>query len=264
MRAVAALNVLIVLAMVSSVGAVAATATTVAGAAPSVTVGQAATSAAGSSVTVSIPVKITNPGPLALTGIGASILVSDSTGATLVQGSANPSAIPPGSSQALPISVSLDARSIPASALQRLATTDENLSLSINVTGSVSPFVSATVSLTDRLPWGAPVKNLQIGAVSLQPVNATYSRIGAPVTFFNGNNYFGISGTVSGQILVTSSGVVAGTLPSASFTANPDSQFSAQFSGFVQNQYAGAKGFTLVLTFSTQWGTVVKQVDVSA
>ncbi|MDE1858224.1 MAG: hypothetical protein KGI26_04045 [Thaumarchaeota archaeon] len=152
---------------------------------------------------------------------------------------------------------------VPTSGLQTLLFNDVTLNYRAQVTGASSG-VSFTLTKSVAVSWGAPVKSLAVGTVTVAPDNATYSAISAPITFTDGSSFLTVSGTASGYI-TDSLGNNVGTISQLTIgPVTPGTAFPGTLSGFVANSAAGNTSFVLHLTIQTAWGTVTTEVTVSA
>jgi hypothetical protein len=217
----------------------------------------------GASESISIPVSLTNPGPLSLNGIDVTIAILDVNGTLLSTGGGGPLSLSPGSSGQLPISISFDLNQLPQSTLQTLATTSENLTLRASLAASVSSFTSFTATVDTPSNWGAPISNLQLGVLTTSTYNATFAMFSIPMSFMDNSQYFSVNGTVGGTIL-GQSGSTVGTITPQNIDVGTQSSFSDQLTGYISQSAITQSSVTVQLVFQTSFGTITEDVVESA
>jgi hypothetical protein len=192
-----ALNILIAVSLFAgavSVGLVGATAASVAS---GLKIGSISATASGQLTRVSVPVTVTNGGPLSLSGLKLDAVVSDQKGDVLLAGGAGPVDVPAGQSRQLEVSLPLNASAISQSQLVSLATNSQPLNVSVRASTSIQPFVYLSAHVLETLSWGAPVSGFQVGAPSVISVNSTAVVLSVPVSFTDTNGFVPVSGTAS-------------------------------------------------------------------
>jgi hypothetical protein len=195
-RLVTIVNVLIVVSLVAAVGAAASVLLTIAQAVPTVSVGSISSATnSGGAIQIQVPITLSDKGPLSFSDINVKTTVTDSSNDQLLTGTVGPLTVAAGATSSLDVQMILDAKTLPAAVLQRLATTSENLTISAVVSTSLPPFLKVSASVSAPLAWGAPVSNLQTGTPVVGLLNATAITATVPVSFENQNSLLTISGT---------------------------------------------------------------------
>ncbi len=199
--AVLSLNLLIVATVVVAFAAAGTLFYTVAALAPSIEVGSPEISkggigGGGSSLAMTLPVTISNPGQLTLSDVSAQVSVKDSHGATLLTGSAGPVSIPAGARNVLTnFTVSFDLSGLPEETLRRLITEQELLSVTGTIGASMPPLASVMGSAAATIPWSPPLSNFSVGDPQFSPLNSSHARITVPVSFDNLSDLLPVVGT---------------------------------------------------------------------
>ena len=255
-------SVFIIIASLAGFAVLGAIGVTGARTAMSINVGSVNSQVAGTSESISIPVSLSNPGPLSLNGINVAITILDAKGTSLFTGGGGPLSLAAGSSGQLPISILFDLNQLPQSTLQSLATTSENLTLRATLDASVSSLTSISATIDTPYSWGAPISNLQLGAPTTSAYNATFAELSLPINFTDASQNFGVSGTVGGTIL-DQSGNTIGTISQQNIIVDTQSSFSDQLSGFI-SQTASTQTVTIQLVFQTSFGTFTEDVVANA
>jgi hypothetical protein len=235
------------------------------------TAGQAATTVSVGSMQVQgsyanqaqIPVTLTNKGPLTLSGIGIQVDARDSSNDSLITGSAGPLTLASGQKGVLTPTMTLATSGLSPSALYQLATTNENLTFHVVLTGGVPPFVKVTGSVSTQLEWGAPVDGLAFGTISEQPHNATAVEFSVPVSFSDSSSFLTVDGNVTGSV-ATPSGTTVGSVSPLSLSVGMGQRYSGTITGYVSTSAASQSSLVLNLSIQTAWGTLAKQVTVNA
>ncbi|MDG6904393.1 MAG: hypothetical protein JRN20_01255 [Nitrososphaerota archaeon] len=228
----------------------------------SIKVGSPTSQVVGTAESISIPVSLSNPGPLSLNGIDVSLTFLDPNGTLLSTGGGGPLTLKPGSSGELPISVVFDMNQVPQAALGTLSTTNENLTLRATLSASVSSLTSFKGTFNIPYSWGAPISDLKIGTAQMSAYNATFARFSVPISFTDASQTFSVSGTIGGAI-IDQSGNSVGTIEPQQVSVGTDSAYSGQLTGFIRSSAAG-QSFTAQLEFQTSFGTFTKDVVLSA
>lgn len=229
----------------------------------SINVGSVNSQVNGASESISVPVSLRNPGPFSLNGIDVVITILDVNGTLLSTGGGGPLSLPSGASGQLPISILFDISQVQQSTLRTLATTNENLTLRASLEASVSSLTSMSATIDTAYKWGAPISNLQLGAISTSAYNATAARISLPLSFIDASQNFGVSGTVSGAIL-GQSGNIAGTIDPLNVSVGTQSSFAGQLSGFINQSALTQKEVTVQLVFQTSFGAFTEELVENA
>jgi len=256
-------SVFIIVATLAGFGLLGAMGVTGARTAMTINVGSTSSQVVGSLESISIPVSLSNPGPLSLNGIDVAITILDVNGTLLSTGGGGPISLPAGSSGQLPISILFDLNELTQRTLQSLATTSENLTLRASLVASVSSLTSFKATIDTPYSWGAPISNLQLGAPTTSAYNSTFAAFSLPMNFTDASQYFGVNGTVSGTI-IGQSGNAIGTITSQNINVGTQSIFSDQLSGFVSLTQATQKSVTVQLVFQTSFGTFMEDVVATA
>lgn len=226
-------------------------------------VGSVTSQVIGGSESISIPISLSNPGPLSLNGIDVAIEILDPNGTLLSSGGGGPVSLTPGSSGQLPISILFDLNQLSQGTLQTLATTSENLTLKATLDASVSSIASVSATIDTPYSWGAPISNLQLGEPTISAYNATFAKFSAPLSFSDDSQYFGVDGNVSGVIL-GQLGNGVGTIASQEINVGTESSFSTQLTGFISQTASTQNSLTVQLEFQTSFGTFNEDVLASA
>jgi hypothetical protein len=209
-------------------------------------------------VTASVPVSFQNQNDyLTLSGTG-NITILDSGGKQVGHGALQVN-VPPNSGFHQTASLVVG---IPASQVQSLLLNDTTLKYTAQLSGSFNSF-SYSTSQSVSVAWGAPVKGLTIGSLTATPYNSTYARFSAPVSFTDNSAFFGITGTISGGVTDSSQSQV-GSITPLSVSVSPGQQFSSTLSGFIKIASASQRPLTLNLSVQTPYGSVSKQVVITA
>lgn len=256
-------SILIIITTLVGFGVAGAIGLTGARTAMSIKVGSVNSQVNGASESISVPVSLRNPGPLSLNGIDVVITVIDVNGTTLSTGGGGPLSLAAGASGQLPISVMFDLSQVQQSTLRTLATNNENLTLRASLEASVYSLTSISATIDTPYKWGAPISNLQLGAISTSSYNATAVKISVPLSFTDASQNFGVSGTVSGTIL-GQSGNIVGTINSLNVNVGTLSSFAGQLSGFISQAALAQKSVTVQLVFQTTFGTFTEDLVENA
>ena len=209
-------------------------------------------------VAATVPVSFQNQNSFLTLSGTANIVLLDSRGNQVAQGLLDVNASPHGSfHQTADLVVD-----IPASQAQSLLLNDTTLNYTAQLSGS---FDSFTLSISQGLSvaWGAPVKGLSIGSPTATAYNSTYSRFSAPISFIDNSAFLGITGTITGSVTDSSQGQ-AGSVTPLSLSVDPGQTFSSTLSGFIRVASASQPPLTLNLTIQTPYGSVSKQVVITA
>ena len=223
------------------------------------TVGQPSFSQYNSTtVEASVPVKFSDDNSyLAVAGTGV-VSVLNSTGQKVGSGTASFD-VPPGGQFDQAVALYVD---IPTGQVQSLLTHDQTLNYSAVLT---IPTEGNEFTVTEPVTyaWGAPLEGLGVGALSVSPLNATYSSAGAQLVFTDASSFIKLDGTVTGTIN-DASGTVVGAISPLSVSADPGQPFSATISGVIKNTALGEGSYVIHLTIDTEYGAVDTEATVSA
>ena len=227
----------------------------------SIHVGQVATSVSVGAETISVPVSLTNPGPLSLDGLNLNITISDINGSQISNGGGGPLSLAAGQSGQLPINIPFDLSQLSQSTLQELATTSQNFTLKATLSASVSSITSFNAVINIPYQWGAPVSNFTFGSLSASPYNSTYAKFNLPFSFVDQSQLLGVSGTLSGSI-TGQSGQTVGTITPQSIDVNTETLFSGQIGGYISAS-SPQTGLVAHLQFQTTFGTFTEDVSLA-
>jgi hypothetical protein len=194
---------------------------------------------------------------LAVAGTGV-VSVLNSTGQKVGSGTVSFD-VPPGGQFDQAVVLYVD---IPTGQVQSLLTHDQTLNYSAVLT---IPTEGNEFTVTEPVTyaWGAPLEGLGVGALSVSPLNATYSSAGAQLVFTDASSFIKLDGTVTGTIN-DASGTVVGAISPLSVSADPGQPFSATISGVIKNTALGEGSYVIHLTIDTQYGAVDTEATVSA
>lgn len=209
-------------------------------------------------VEASVPVKFSDDNSyLAVAGTGV-VSVLNSTGQKVGSGTVSFD-VPPGGQFDQAVVLYVD---IPTGQVQSLLTHDQTLNYSAVLT---IPTEGNEFTVTEPVTyaWGAPLEGLGVGALSVSPLNATYSSAGAQLVFTDASSFIKLDGTVTGTIN-DASGTVVGAISPLSVSADPGQPFSATISGVIKNTALGEGSYVIHLTIDTQYGAVDTEATVSA
>ena len=283
-RVVLALNVLILITVIACGAVLGLIAVGGSASASAISIGSPTTSSSGGVTTIVAPIQIGNRGYFSFSGVNVDVAVKDSAGDQLLTGTLGPFTVGPGQTKDVTASLVLDTAGLSPAALQELATTAQNLTVSATLAASMPPFVGVSGSVNAQLAWGAPVSGLTIGQPSFSQYNSTTIEAVVPVTFTNDNGYFTVSG--NGLVSVLDSAgqkVGSGTV---SLNVPPHSQFSQSVDLYIsvppsqvqslltQDQTlsysavlslpAGGSTFTLTEPITYHWGAPLSGLAVGS
>lgn len=227
----------------------------------SIHVGQVTTNVSGAAETITVPVSLTNPGPLSLNGISLKIIISDVNGSQISNGGGGPLSLSAGQSGQLPISIPFDLSQLSQANLQELAVTSQNLTLKATLNASVSRITSFQAAINIPYQWGAPLSNFTFGTAALSAYNSTYAKLNLPFSFIDQSQFLAVQGTVSGTIS-GQSGQAYGVISSQSINVNTETIFSGQLSGYVSLS-APQTGLVAHLQFQTTFGTFSEDISIA-
>jgi len=209
-------------------------------------------------VTATVPVSFQNQNAfLTLSGVGA-ISLLDGSGKVVAYGLLDVNVSPGASfSQTANLVVGL-----PASQVQPLLFNDTTLNYTARLSYHDSDFTLSS-SQNFSVAWGAPVKGLSIGPFTGTAYNLTYARFPAPLSFVDNSAFLGITGTISGNVTDSSQSLV-GSITPLSIGVDPGQPFSSTLSGFIKVAAASELPLSLNLMIQTPYGSVSKQVVITA
>ncbi len=207
---------------------------------------------------INVPISLSNPGPLSLNGLDVAITILNASGTTLFSGGGGPISLAPGFSGELPISVSLDLNQLQNSTIQTLATTNQNLTIDVVLSASVSSITSVIAAISSSYEWGAPVGDLQVGEISASIYNVTSAKFILPVSFTDESQTLGVNGSISGTIL-GQGGNILGTISPLSVDVGTQSSFSNQLTGYISSSALTQSTITVQLSFQTSFGAFTEE-----
>jgi hypothetical protein len=256
--AIRIIDVLITLCMILSIG-IAALFLWSAIQIPSIYIGQATQLPSNGSLMYDLPVLVSNRSPLSLSGMTVDGSAGDCYGNTILRGTAGPISISGGSNTTVNINIVFNLSGIPPEVIQKLATADSNLTVNVELQGAVNPFLNVMAKASGAYSWGAPLKDLSFGEVTLEPYNATHCAIKSTLTFWDNSHFLGVNGEVSGSIM-DNSGREVGEIEPLTLNIAPGTGYSGGLNGYVLDDAFSNPPFTLKLVFSTQFGDVDEEV----
>ena len=230
-RVVLALNVFILITLLTAAAVLALVVVGAASSASAVSIGTPTSQTAGGLTYMVVPIQIEDRGYFSFSNVAVDVAVKDASGAQLLAGTLGPFTVDPGQTQHVTASLVLDTAGLSSAALQSLATTAQNLTVSATLAGSLPPFVGISGSVTTPLQWGAPVSGLAVGQPSFSQYNSTTIEAAVPVKFTNDNAYLTVSG--EGQVSVlNSTGQKVGS-GSVGLSVAPNAQFDQSVDLFI-------------------------------
>ena len=144
-------------------------------------------------IVISVPLFVNNTGLYDLSKLNMTVVVMDYNGSLLSTSTTFVPLVPRDSSieTAHNVSMSLeDSIFKPTNYLFNDTVFNLDMSLELNFAHSI-PF---KVSKNTTLPWGAPLYNFSIGAVSYNYLNLTHQELITPISFENHSPYFSVDG----------------------------------------------------------------------
>jgi hypothetical protein len=278
-RVVLLLNVLIVVAVIAGLLVLAVIALGGVESVSSLSIGTPTTTTSGGVTDIVAPISLANHGYLSFSNVAVDVSVKDASGLQILAGAIGPFTVAPGQTEKVNATLVLDTARLSSAALQSLATSNQNLTVSASLGASLPPFVGVSGSVTAQVEWKAPISSLNIGQPTFTQYNSTTLEAAVPVSFENQNSFFTITG--DGQISVlnsTGEQVGSGTV---SLDVAPNTQFSQSVDLFLdipQGQFqslattdqtlgytvvlslpaGGGSDFTLTEPISYDWGAPLK------
>ncbi|MBC7121193.1 MAG: hypothetical protein H5T33_06445 [Candidatus Methanosuratus sp.] len=223
--ALALINSLIVVFVIAAFGIAFLVAANAFGAAYSIRTGEPLFNSSGPVVQFSVPVSLSNPGPLAVSDISLTATVRGMDGETIAVAPSAPVSVPPGAEDMrfeIPLIINLS--EIPGQSLSLLFQESGNLSVEVDAEAGIAPFVRITASVSAEVPWSPPVQDLQIGDPAFLGYNSTHLSASIPVSFRN-TGEFVVDGSMNVTILDAETGAPAGA-GALGIYAPPQSDFS--------------------------------------
>jgi len=147
--------------------------------------GEPYTNVSDESLTVSLPFYINNGGLYDISNLQLATHIRDDQGSAISNSSTLVPHIPRGSNVSATHTMSIDFGQMPADALPRLLFNDNALDVEFALRLNCASAVPWGISGNFSMPWGAPLSNLIIGAISLRPLNTTHFTAAVPVSFEN-------------------------------------------------------------------------------
>lgn len=226
---------------------------------PAISIGQPIQQTSNGSLSYDLPVTVTSRSPLGLSELTANGSAGDGQSNTFLRGTAGPVSIAAGSNTTVHIYIILNLSGIPPEVIKSLATTDSNLTVNVDLEAAAYPFLNVRATASGAFSWGAPLKDLSFGKVTVEPYNATHSTIKATLTFWDNSNFLKVSGEISGSIM-DNAGHKVGEIEPIALDVAPGTGYSGSLNGYVANDALGNPSITIRLTFSTQFGDINEEV----
>ena len=278
------LNVFILITLLTAAAVLALVVVGAASSASAISIGTPTSQTTGGLTYIAAPIQIEDRGYFSLSNVAVDVAVKDAAGAQLLTGTLGPFTVDPGQAKHVVASLVLDTAGLSSAALQSLATTAQNLTVSATLAASLPPFVGVSGSAATQLKWGAPVSGLAVGQPSFSQYNSTTVEAAVPVKFTNDNAYLTVSGDGQVSVLnstgqkVGSGSVSLNVAPSARFDQSVDLFIdvppSQAVSLFTQDQTlsysavlslpTGGGTFTLTEPISYAWGAPLSGLAVGA
>jgi len=158
------------------------------------------TSTLDSTMTVSLPFSLANGGFYDVSNLNLTTLVKDSHGFPISDSSTLVRLVTHGSNVSVIHNMSISISRMAAENLSYMLFNDSSFVVDIALDLNYANAVPFRISTNSTMPWGAPLSNLTLGAISVAPFNATHFRTIVPISFEN-HSYFTLDGTVQLELV---------------------------------------------------------------
>ena len=164
--------------------------------------GEPQTSASEGSITLSQPFSIENNGFYDIYDLNLTTIVQEHNGPPVSRDSTVIRLIPIGRRINSAHNVSLSLNALILAGLSHLLFNDTNLDIEMSVALRYADVITFKISTNQTLPWGAPLYNINIGDVTINPYNTAHIRVILPFSFEN-HSFFDLNGTMRMEIINT-------------------------------------------------------------
>ena len=147
--------------------------------------GEAKFSSTNKSLVLSLPFSINNTGYYDISDLNVTTQVSDSNGLSLSTSTTLVPLIPTGGAVRRAHNITLDIEDTSTKDLSYLLFNDSNLDLTAFIALKFAYAIPLQISTKGTIPWGAPLSNFSIGAISYSFYNVTHFTVLLPVSFEN-------------------------------------------------------------------------------
>jgi len=198
-------------------------------------------------MTLSLPFSVDNKGFYDISDLQITTIVQESNGALVSNSSTVVPLISSGNrvEAAHKVSVTLD--TMTSASLSRLLFYDTNFTVDLSLALSYARVIPLKISTEIKnFTWGAPLYNLAIGGVTVNPHNSTHVRAILPISFEN-HSFFNLNGTIRTEIINTLNQQVGAT--TTTIRAAPQDVYSTQLAVFVSVGSGGFKEVRLYFDF---------------
>ncbi len=184
--AIKLVNVLIVLALVSAFAVSFLVAINSFGVVSSIRVGEPSATPSESSVEISLPINLSNPGPFAVSGVRIYGELRGVGGDLIASASSTPFSVAAGEIGAQRrLAVRINFSQIPHESLRAIFSQAGNLTLLARAEAVLDPFIHMSAEASGKMPWEPPVRGFQLGDPDLLSHNSTHIFASIPVRFEN-------------------------------------------------------------------------------
>jgi len=216
------------------------------------------TSTSEGTVTLLLPFSLENNGFYDIYDLNITTILKESNGALVSNSSTVVPLISSGNKINATHNISISLENMTSAGLSRLLFYDTDLDMEMSFALRYAGVIPLKIGRNFTMPWGAPLGNLTIGDVAVNPYNSTHVRAILPFSFEN-HSFFSLNGAVRTEIINTLDQQVGGT--TTLINVPPQSGYSTQFMVLVSVSGSGFKEARLYFDTSVfSYGPVVMPI----
>jgi hypothetical protein len=187
--------------------------------------GEPQTSISGGTITMSQPFSIENNGLYGINDLNLTTILQEHNGMPVSTASTVSHLIPTGGRLDSALNISISLNDMTSAGLSHLLFNDTTLNFEMSLALRYADIIPFRISTNNTLPWGAPLYNLTIGNIIINPSGTANVGVNLPLSFEN-HSFFDLNGTVRAEIINTLDQQVSTT--TAPINAPPQSGYSTQ------------------------------------
>jgi len=172
---------------------------------------QPRTSTSGAIMTLQLPFSMDNKGLYDISDLNLTTILKDNNGTLVSKSSTVVRLISSGNRVDTTHNISISLENMTSTSLSRLLFYDADLDADMSLALKYARVIPLEIStnIKNFTQWGAPLYNLAVGNVAVEPHNTTLERAILPLSFEN-HSFFTLNGTVRTEIINTLNQVVGG------------------------------------------------------
>ena len=192
--------------------------------------GEPQTNTSVGTITMSQPFSIENNGFYDIYNLNLTTIIQERNGTPVSKASTIVRLLPSGRRINSAHNVSINLNDLSSAGLSHLLFNDTEFNIEMNLALRYADVVPFRVSTNYTMPWGAPLYNINIGDVTINPYNTAHIRVILPFSFEN-HSFFDLNGTMRMEIINTlNQQVGTSTTP---INAPPQSSYSTNLAFLV-------------------------------